>query len=300
MSRRGGVGRADRVRQRARRAAHRVHARGAGRQARRAADRERADRGHAGHPVRVDLSSCGRDRGPGRGPPGDDRRARAVHRGDPARRERPPGGPRGSLRGGGQVSGVGGADPRRRLSRPGGRERRLDLRESPGHPTLGGESGSLAGGPLLLATPRPRRRHRSRLGRVPRGVQRAHHLEPRVPHGARGRHGAMGAGAGVSHPRRGRAPLVDPGHHLRHHRAQERRGADRVPGVSRQAHGPAEPGVLRGDARDGHRAGASPRPRGGRALPRPRQLQARERLARAPRRGHAAGAARRAPEGLHP
>ena len=88
--------------------------------------------------------------------------------------------------------------------------------------------------------------------------------------------------------RRGRRTVADPGRDLRHHRAQERRGAGRVPRVPRQAHRAAEPSAVRGDARDGDRARATPRPRRRRALPRPRQLQARERLARPPRRRRAA------------
>ena len=67
-----------------------------------------------------------------------------------------------------------------------------------------------------------------------------------------------------------------------------RRGAGRVPRLPRQAHRPAEPGAVRGDARERDRPRSPARPRRRRAVPRPRQLQARERLARPPRRRPAA------------
>ena len=96
-----------------------------------------------------------------------------------------------------------------------------------------------------------------------------------------------------------RRALADPGRDLRHHRAQGGRGAGRVPRLPRQAHRPAEPGAVRGDARDRDRARPPPRPRRRRAVPGPRQLQARERLAGSPRGGRAAAAARRASARMH-
>ena len=51
--------------------------------------------------------------------------------------------------------------------------------------------------PLLVAAPRASRGHRPRVGRVPGGVQRPRPAEPRVPHGARGRHDQVGARAGL-------------------------------------------------------------------------------------------------------
>ena len=85
-------------------------------------------------------------------------------------------------------------------------------------------------------------------------------------------------------------PVADPGRDLRHHRAKAGRGAGRVPRLPRQAHRPAEPRAVRGDARERDRPGPPARPRRRRPLPRPRQLQARERLARPPGRRPAARA----------
>ena len=108
-------------------------------------------------------------------------------------------------------------------------------------------------------------RHRPRLGGVRGRLPDARAPEPRVPDAARGRHDQVGDGAGVPDRRRRRRTVADPGRDLRHHAAQARRGADRVPGLPRQVDRPAEPCVVRGDARE--RAGPCPslRPRRRRA-----------------------------------
>ena len=81
-------------------------------------------------------------------------------------------------------------------------------------------------------------------------------------------------------PRRRGARPVHPGRDVGHHRAQGRRGTDRLPRLPRQAHRPVEPGDVRRAARalDGPRPAQRPGRR--RRVRGPRRLQAGERLAR--------------------
>ena len=251
------------------------------------------------HARRDALPRTGWRDDPRRGPPGLDRRSRAVPGRHAPRHDRASGRPRGALRGRGEVPGTRRADPRRRLPGSRRREQGQHLREPPGDRAARDRSAGVAGRSLLLAQPHPRGRHRPGVAGVRGRLQQPRPAEPRVPDAARGRHGEVGAGAGVSDRRRGREAVADPGRDLRHHRAQARRGADRVPGLPRQADRPAEPGALRGDARERPRAGAPARPGRRRALLGPGQLQAGERLARTPGRRRAAGPAGGTPQDLH-
>ena len=113
--------------------------------------------------------------------------------------------------------------------------------------------------------PRPRVGQAVRLRVPPDRTRRPRRLVPRLRDRAPGRGGTTAA---------------HPGRDARHHRTQGRRGADRLPRVPRQAHGPAEPRDVRRAPRARARPRSAHRPRRRRGLRRPRRLQARERLAR--------------------
>ena len=262
-------------------------------------DRHRHPRAGPRHAAGDDLPHERAGRDPRGDPSGNDRGAGAVARGLPPRRVRSEGRTRGAVRGRGEVPGTGRADPGGRLPGPGRRELGLDLREPAGGDAARDRPGRVAHRSVLLAQARASRGSRPGLGGVRGRLQPPHHPHPRVPDGARGRFDPLGVGTGLPDQRRARQPVADPGRDLRHQRPEGRRGTGRVPGLPRQAHRPAEPRAVRGDARERHHASSPARPRCGRPVPGPGQLQARERLAGPPRRRRAAAPARRTPEGLH-
>ena len=107
--------------------------------------------------------------------------------------------------------------------------------------------------------------HPEDIGRAWDEYQRAYGAHEPLNHEyrmMRGRNGAMGPHAGRR--RRARRGVADrQGVMLRHHRAQARGGAGRVPRVPRQADRPAQPGAVRGDAGRAAVARARRRPGGG-------------------------------------
>ena len=204
------------------------------------------------------------------------------------------------IRGRGQVPGAGRADPGGRLPGPGRRELGLDLRESAGGDAARDRPGRVADRSVLLAQARPSRRPRPSLGGVRRRLQQPH--DPRSTSTAwctrTARFKWVLEQAYPINDEHGNPWLIQ-GVIFDISAAQGRRGAGRVPGLPRQAHRPAEPCAVRGDARERHHPRSPPRSRRRRPVPGPGQLQARERLAGPPRRRRPAGAARRAPAGLH-
>ena len=166
--------------------------------------RERHPRPPGRHPPgdRVHRSRGSRD--PRRGARRLDRGSRAVPGRHAPRHDRAPGRPRGAVRGGGQVPDARGADPRGGVPGSGRREQGQHLRQPAGHRPARDRAGGLAGGSVLLAPPRPRRRHRPRLAGVRGRLPDPRPVEPRVPDGARGRHDQVGDGAGVPDRRRRR------------------------------------------------------------------------------------------------
>ena len=116
--------------------------------------------------VRDPLSARRRDPRAGRDLPRGDRGARDVPGGDAPRRDGSPGGPRGAVRGRGEVPEPRRADPRGRLPRSRQRGRGVDLREPADHQPPRDLPGGMADRPLLLAAPRPPRGHRPRVGGV--------------------------------------------------------------------------------------------------------------------------------------
>ena len=246
---------------------------------------------------RVHRSRGSRD--PRRGACRLDRWPGAVPGRHAPRHDRAPSRSRGAVRSGGQVPDARRTDPGGRVPGSRRREQGQHLRQPADHGPAGHRTGGLAGRSVLLAQPRPRRRHRPRVAGVRGRLSDTRPPEPRIPDGARGRHDQVGDGAGVPDRRRRRRTVADPGRHLRHHAAQDGRGGDRVPGVPRQADRSAEPCVVRGDARERARPCPSFRPRRRRLVPGPGQLQARERLVGTPRRRPVADPAGGAPPRVH-
>ena len=185
-----------------------------------------------------------------------------------------------------EVRRPGGADPGDRLRRRGRRRDVDDVCEpaDPGDPRV--YRTGVHRRPAAVGTHVAPRRSRERGGHVPArtGVRRS--LRLRIPPPRARRQDGVVPRQRDRAQRRAGPPPAHPGRDARHHRTQDRGGADRVPRVPRQAHGIAEPHDVRRAARPRARASEAPRARRRRRDRRPGRLQARERLPRTRGRRH--------------
>ena len=207
------------------------------------------------------------------------RRTRLLARPD-ARRFGVRAGPARPAGGADQVRGARRTDPGDRLHRRSRRAHDHHVREPADRTVAGLHPARLhdRSRPLDLdaASRRPGRRRRD----LPARTRVRRTVRVRVPPGRQGRERRLVPRLRDRLARRRGPPPVHPGRDVGHHRTQGRRGADRLPRLPRQAHGPVEPGDVRRAARahDGPRPAQRPGRRG--RVRGPRRLQAGERLAR--------------------
>ena len=116
---------------------------------------------------------------------------------------------------------------------------------------------------LDAASRRPGRRRRD----LPARTRVRRTVRVRVPPGRQGRERRLVPRLGDRAAGRRGPPPVHPGRDAGHHRAQGRRGTDRLPRLPRQAHRPVEPGDVRRAARAHDGARPAQRPRASRWSP---------------------------------